>query len=128
MALEARDGGGGGVDGEGRDEERNAEPSGVYGEQAGALRDRLLGRRYGQDRGQDRPDAGRPAEREGEPHRIGAPQPDRPRHRGSLLAHQYGEAGGAAGAPPPAAPRRSPRRPAPTPPPPPHAAHHARPT
>src|SRR5262245_41022667 len=67
MALEARDEGGAGLDGKRRDDERNAEPDGVDGEQPGALRDRLLGGRYGEDRGKDRPDARRPAEREGEP-------------------------------------------------------------
>ena len=37
---------------------------------------RLLGRRDREDRGQDRTDAWRPAESEGKPHHIGAPEPD----------------------------------------------------
>ena len=93
VALEMGDEGRAGLDREGGEQERNAEPGRIDREQHRALGDRLLRRRHGEDRGEDRPDAGRPAEREGEPHGIGAPQPDRPRHRGALLEHQEGEAG-----------------------------------
>ncbi len=55
---------------------------------ARALGDGLLGCGERQDRREDRPDAGRPAERKGQPHHIGAPQPDRLRHRQALLPHQ----------------------------------------
>ena len=68
------------LDRERRDQERNAEPERIDREQARALGDRRLGGRDRQDRRQDRADARRPAEREGEPHHIGAPQPDRLRH------------------------------------------------
>src|SRR5215468_2542576 len=58
------------------DDERQAEPKRVDGKQARALGDRGLRCRDGEDCRQDRPDARRPAEREGEPHHIRTPQPD----------------------------------------------------
>src|SRR5205814_135067 len=61
-------------------------------EQARAPRDRLFGCCDGEDCGKDRPDARCPAERKGEPHRIGAPQPDRLRHLHSLFAKQHPDA------------------------------------
>ena len=77
MGAKAHQEGGERLDRERRDDERHAEPERIDREQAGALRHRRLRRRDRQDRRQDRTDARRPAEREGEPHHIGAPQPDR---------------------------------------------------
>jgi two-component sensor histidine kinase len=88
MALHPREHRGKLLDHEGRDQERDAEPGGVNREQAGALGDGRLRRGDRQDRRQDRPDAGCPAEREGQPHDIGAPQPDGPRDRQPPVPHQ----------------------------------------
>ena len=65
------------LDREGRDQKRDAEAERIDREQARALGDRRLGCRDREDHREDRPDARRPAEREGEPHHIGAPQADR---------------------------------------------------
>ena len=73
--------------------ERNAEAERIDREHAGALRHRLLRRRDRQDRGEDRADARRPAEREGKPHQIGAPQPDGLGDLEPLLAHQQADRG-----------------------------------
>ena len=66
-------------------------PERIDRQHAGALGHRLLRRRDREDRGEDRTDAGRPAEREGEPHQISAPQPDRLGDGEALLAHQPGD-------------------------------------
>ena len=90
MALHAREQRRELLDHEGRDQEGNAEAGGIDREQARALRHRRFRRGHRQDRGEDRADAGRPAEGEGEPHHIGAPQADRLGRGQAPLAHQTG--------------------------------------
>ena len=55
------------------EDEGQAEPEAVDGEQRRAAGDGVPAAGDGENGGQDRADAGRPAEREGEAHRIGAP-------------------------------------------------------
>ena len=76
------------LDGEGGDHERNAEAERIDRQQAGALGDRLLGRRHRQNGGEDRPDAGRPAEGKGQADHVGAPQPHGLGHLQPLLPVQ----------------------------------------
>ena len=71
-----------------RDDERHAEAERIDREHAGALRHGRFRRRDREDRGEDRADARRPAERKGKPHQIGAPQADRLGDFKPLLAHQ----------------------------------------
>ncbi len=66
-------------------------PGGIDAKQAGAARDRVFRSGQRQDRREDRPDARRPAEGEGEAHDIGAPKPDRLFHAEALLAIQEGQ-------------------------------------
>ena len=76
------------LDHEGGQQKGNAEPGGIDREQHRALGHGGLGGGHGENRRQDRADAGGPAERKGKPHHVGAPQPDRFRRRQPSLAHQ----------------------------------------
>ena len=67
------------LDGDRREDERNAEPKRIDQEQADALADRVLAGGDGENGPEHRPDAGRPAEGEGEPDDIGADQAGGPR-------------------------------------------------
>jgi hypothetical protein len=76
---------------EGGDDKRNTKAERVDCEQARAFAYRLLGRGNGQDRGQDRADAWRPAECERETNQIGPPKSDRLCDFKSLLPMQQGD-------------------------------------
>ena len=93
MGAKARQEGGERLDGECGEDERQPEAERIDRKQPGALGDGCLRSRDREDRRQDRPDAGRPAEREGEPHHIGAPKPDRLCHVDPRLPVQEGDRG-----------------------------------
>ncbi len=88
MGAEAGEEGGERLDRQRRRDERNAKAERIDRQHAGALGDRFFRRRNRQNRSEDRPDAWRPAKREGQPHQIGAPQADRLGDFETLLAHQ----------------------------------------
>ena len=79
--------------GERRDDERHTKPERIDGEQACALGHGGFRRRNCQDRGQDRPDARRPADRKGQAHHIGAPQSHRFLHLDPRLPVQEADRG-----------------------------------
>ena len=66
-------------------------PERIDREQARALGHRRLRSRDRKDGGEDRADAGRPAERKSEPHHIGAPETGGLCDLGALFAHQPAE-------------------------------------
>ena len=78
-----------------RHDERHAQPERIDRQHAGAFGHGGLRRRDREDRGEDRADARRPAERKGKSHQIGAPQADRLGDFKPLLAHQPGDRGNA---------------------------------
>jgi len=73
IGTEAREEFGERLDRERRHQERNAEAERINRKQAGPFGDRRLGRRDREDDGKDRPNARRPAEREGKSHHVSAP-------------------------------------------------------
>src|SRR5262249_36384102 len=81
------------ADPNGGKKERHAEAQGIGGEQKGALPATILGRWDGEDGGEHRSNAGRPAEGEGKPNRISPDEPRRPRLLPiALLAVEEGQA------------------------------------
>src|SRR5512135_2087356 len=73
-----------------RNDKWNAKTKRIDSEQTDTLEHCRLRRRQSENRGQDRPNAGCPAESEGKPHKIGAPQADRLRNRKPLLPLEPG--------------------------------------